>query len=522
MKCKLPVLQLLAILVSQVSILCAADERPNILFCISDDQSFPHASAYGCQWVQTPAFDRVAEAGLLFMNAYTPTAKCSTSRASIITGRNGWQLEAAGNHIFYYPEKFVTYVEALVEQSDYFVGYTGKGVVPVVAKGRALVGPAFNKHKVKKRLPSINPTDYSKNFKAFLEARPEGRPFCFWYGSREPHRPYRFGIGSQFGGKQLADIDEVPGFWPDTPKVRQDMLDYAYEVEHFDKHLAEILQTLEDAGELDNTLVVVTSDNGMPFPRVKGVLYEYSNHMPLAIMWPNGIANPGRTITDYVSFIDFAPTFLELAGVSPAAGGMQPIEGRSLTPIFRSEKLGRVEADRDYVLLGQERQDVGRPNDVGYPIRAIVKEGYLYLHNFETGRWPMGPPETGYQGTGGSPTKTEVLDLRRKQGNTHYWDLCFGKRDAEELYDIRKDPSCVNNLIDNPEYSPKAAALKEQLFAELKAQGDPRMFGEGHVFDEYPWPWTGEVDFYNRFMRGELGKDAIEWINKSDYEAPVN
>ena len=97
-------------------------------------------------------------------------------------------------------------------------------------------------------------------------------PFCFWYGSTEPHRRYEFQSGVNKGNKKLSDIDQVPAFWPDNDVVRHDMLDYALEVEHFDSHLQRMLRELEKRGKLDfiSTLVVVTADNGMPFPESKG------------------------------------------------------------------------------------------------------------------------------------------------------------------------------------------------------------------------------------------------------------
>src|SRR5687767_10302597 len=109
----------------------AADQprRPNILFCITDDQSFPHASAYGTKWVKTPAFDRVAREGLLFTRAYTPNSKCAPSRAMILTGRNSWQLEEAANHLNFFPAKFRGFVEALGAYG-YVTGFTGKGWGP--------------------------------------------------------------------------------------------------------------------------------------------------------------------------------------------------------------------------------------------------------------------------------------------------------------------------------------------------------------------------------------------------------
>src|ERR1039457_5838334 len=95
--------------------------RPNILFAVADDWSFGHAGAYGCKWVKTPAFDRIAREGLLFMRAYTPTGKCAPSRAAMLTGRNPWQLKAAANHWCIFPPEFKTYAEALAGLG-YFVG----------------------------------------------------------------------------------------------------------------------------------------------------------------------------------------------------------------------------------------------------------------------------------------------------------------------------------------------------------------------------------------------------------------
>ena len=114
----------------------------------------------------------------------------------------------------------------------------------------------------------------------------------------EPHRGYEFG-SSLKAGKDINQIDSVPSFWPDNETVRTDMLDYALEIEHFDKHLVAILQILEAAGELENTIVIVTADHGMPFPRAKGQEYEYSNHVPFAMTWKKGITKTGREIKDF-------------------------------------------------------------------------------------------------------------------------------------------------------------------------------------------------------------------------------
>ena len=381
---------------------------------------------------------------------------------------------------------------------------------------RQLAGAPFQEQTTTPPAEHVSNNDYAANFAAFLDARPEGQPFSFWYGGFEPHRAYEYGAGVSEQGRQPSDIDAVPPYWPDTAAVRTDMLDYAFEIEHFDVHLQRMLALLEERGELENTLVVVTADNGMPFPRAKGYAYEVSNHMPLAIMWPDGIRKPGRQVDDFVSFVDLAPTFLEVAGLSEADSGMQPIEGRSLTDILRSGKSGQVDVDRNHVVIGKERHDMGRPNDQGYPIRGILTDRWLFLVNFEPDRWPGGNPETGYLNTDGSPTKTEILQMRRDGGDTRFWELSFGRRPREELYDLEHDPAAIDNLVAEPTQSARKRQLRGRLLDALEAQGDPRMRGEGHVFDEYPYSDESSRGFYGRFMRGESLNAG--WVEPTDFE----
>ncbi|MCE6992627.1 sulfatase [Dyadobacter sp. CY323] len=497
-----------------------AAKRPNILFCIADDASFRHMGAYGLsKWVSTPGFDQVAANGVLFKNAFTPNAKCAPSRACILTGRNPWQLEEAGNHVPFFPAKFTTWVEELGD-NGYKTGYTGKGWAPGEmgkrnGMPRLLTGKNYSEIKLQSPTKAISPTNYAANLEVFLKDKPADQPFCFWYGGHEPHRVYEYGTGASLGKKKISDIDRVPAYWPDNETVRNDMLDYAYEVEYFDQHLQKMLQILEEKGELDNTIVVVTSDNGMPFPRTKGHIYEYDNHLPLAIMWKNGLKKPGRKITDLVSFIDFAPTFLEAAGIT-AKNSTLNVEGKSLMPILTSEKDGLVDKTRDHVLLGKERTDVGRPHDQGYPVRGIVKDNLIFSINYEPDRWPSGNPETGYLDTDGSPTKTEILNAKRTGKDSKHWDLAFGKKGSEELYDIVKDPDAMKNLASDPAYAKAKMALKTQMERELKSQKDPRMFGNGAVFDNYPYAEPATRNFYERYMKGEKVKAG--WVNASDFE----
>jgi N-sulfoglucosamine sulfohydrolase len=496
----------------------APPPRPNILFAIADDASYPHFGAYGARWVETPSFDRVAREGILFLNAYTPNAKCAPSRSSILTGRNSWELGAAANHWPYFPEEFRSYPEVL-RDAGYHVAYTGKGWGPGIAEldgePRRLTGDSFNSRRLQPPTSGVSAEDYAANFQDFLAGLPEGRPFAFWYGGREPHRPYELGSGLR-AGKRLASIEKVYPGWPDNEIVRTDLLDYALEIEHFDTHLGSMLETLEERGLLHNTIVVVTADNGMPFPRIKGQAYELSNHLPLAIMWPAGIEAPGRQVSDFVSFIDFAPTFLELAGVDPGSAGMLPMSGRSLQPIFRSARGGQVEPQRDHVLIGKERHDVGRPADQGYPIRGIVADDFLYLRNYEPERWPSGNPETGYLNADGGPTKTELLRLRREGIDRRYWAAAFGKRPMEELYHLPSDPANLLNLAALPEYEAGRNRLTARMEAALSAQADPRMLGRGEEFDRYPYADSTGRGFYERFMEGEALRAG--WVDSTDFE----
>lgn len=506
-------------LVTGLSMTCATSafaqvaNRPNILICIADDAG--HMSAYGTKWVHTPAFDTIASQGILFTNMYTCNAKSAPSRATIITGRNSWQLEEACNHWADFPSKFKSYPEALSE-NGYEVGFTGKGWGPgraLAADGtpRNITGKQWNQKRATPPTEGISKIDYAENFKSFMNSRDKDKPFCFWYGSLEPHRKYEFESSKRFG-KRLSDIDSVPPYWPDNETVRRDMLDYAVEVEHYDHHLQRILKILEESGELDNTIIIATSDHNMPFPRCKGQDYFQSNHVPMAIMWKNGIFQPGRTVDDLISTIDIAPTLLEAAGVSQKKAKMQPITGRSIMGILKGESLGE---DRNYVLLGKERHDVGRPNDEGYPIRGIIRGDYLYIRNFETNRWPAGNPSTGYMNVDGSPTKTEVLKTRKDPEKKFMWQLSFGKRPSAELYNIKKDPACMNNLIGKEGFKKVADKLQEELLTRLLKQKDPRVLGYGEVFDHYP-NLSASHDYWERTHKGEVL--PTNWIRESDFE----
>ncbi len=472
--------------------------RPNILFIIFDDWNVNHAGAYGCDWIRTPGFDRVAREGILFRNAFTSNPKCSPCRASILTGRSTWQLEEASCHNGVFPGKFAVYPD-LLEKSGYFVGLTGKGWGPGDFRAggftRNPAGPSFDEYKATPPATGINRNDYSRNFQAFLEARPAGQPFCFWMGFHEPHRAYEEGSGLK-AGKSLTDV-HVPGYLPHNDLVRSDLLDYAVEVESADQHIVRALQLLEAAGELDNTLIIVTSDHGMPFPRVKGQIYEDGFHLPMALRWGQAV-KPGRTVDDFVNVRDLAPTYLELAGL----GKHPQISGTSLTPILYSDKSGTIEPSRTVMLVGKERHDLGRPHDWGYPVRAIRTPEYLYVHNYNPERWPACNPETGLGNCDASPTKSLLVEQQDR-----FYDLAFGLRPAEELYRVQQDPECLINLASSPALAGIRAELRAQLERMLRDEGDPRETGNPEVFDTYQYV-GGRQKSYDAWLKNQQDERA--------------
>ncbi len=468
-------------------------KRPNILFFIADDWSYRHASYFGTKWINTPHFDRVAREGVVFTNAFTSNPKCTPSRSTILTGRNSWQCKEAVNHFSVFPPDFPVYPSILAE-AGYQVGLTGKGWGPGEYKITGWkdnpAGPAYNAKTYTPPYKGMSNNDYAANFADFLSQRPAAKPFCFWLGPTEPHRIYEEGSGLR-AGKRLADV-QVPGYWPDNNLIKSDLLDYALEVESNDQHLGRALASLERIGELDNTLIVVTSDHGMPFPRVKAQIYEEGFHIPLAVRYGKNI-QPGRVIDDIINTRDFAPTFLELAGLKPPAS----VTGKSFLDILQSNKSGTVDASRDAMIIAKERHDIGRPNDAGYPVRAIRTKKWLYIRNYHPDVWPAGMPETGYRDVDDSPTKAFLLSRF-----DDYYKLNFGKRPIEELYDITVDPDCINNLARNVDHFLTMRGLRDRMEKTLREEGDPRFNGRADFFDTIQY--TGPRNHaYENWLRNQ-------------------
>lgn len=425
---------------------------PNLLLVLADDWSWPHAGAYGDPTIRTPAFDRLSRRGALFRSAFASSPVCCPSRAALLTGRAPHTLGEAASQWSRFPDSVATYVDAL-EAAGWAVGCGGKGWGPgVVPEGaRNPAGSAW-------------PT-----FETFLEAAPSGASFAYWHGSRKPHRPYPRGAGTG-SGKRLEDAP-LPSFLPDAPEVRGDLLDYVVQVEAFDRELTTLVRVLDTHGRTDGTLIVATSDNGMPFPRAKANVYDAGSRVPLAILDPRA-PDAGRLVGELAELSDLAPTFLAAAEIGPLPG----MTGRDLGPLLE----GEAHPLRDAVFLERERHAYARPQNLSYPVRAVRTEEHLYVRNLRPGRWPAGdpksvrPPQEPFADVDSSPTKELLRTRGEEPAIVRFARLAFARRPPEELYDLSKDPEQLTDVSMDTGHAALRDSLRLRLATWMAATGDPR------------------------------------------------
>ena len=506
-----------------------AAKRPNILFAFADDWG-RYASAYAKvdgrsspnDVIKTPHFDRVAREGVLFKNAFVTAPSCTPCRSSLLSGqyfyRTGraailqgavWDpnipsyplmLHDAGYHI---GETYKVWSPGTPGDAPYGAGkfrfenrgrrFNGfsQGVTQMVAKGKSVANAK-----------QVLYDEVMGNFGDFLKARPEAKPFCYWFGPTLVHRKWIQGSGKKLWGIDPDDLKgKLPGMLPDVPIVREDMADYMGEIQAFDHALGLILKRLEKMGELENTIVVVSGDHGAPgFPGGKCNLYDFGTAVPLAVWWPGKPG--GRVLEDYVNLMDLAPTFLEMGGVKRP----RIMTGRSLVPVLESKVGGLVDKKRNWVVTGRERHVAGaREGLLPYPQRALRTQDYLYIINFKPDRWPMGNPYNltddkapdyntlanntfvTYGDLDASPTKAFLVEHRNEAKWKWYYDYAFGKRPREELFILKDDPNQLKNVASDVKYAAIKKKLNTQLMTELKRTKDPRVTGDGSTFDKPPF-----------------------------------
>ena len=505
--------------------------KTNIVFAFADDWG-RYASAYAehegasslNHLISTPNFDRIADEGVLFRNALVPAPSCTPCRSSILSGRYFWQTGLGailqGAH---WDESIATYPLEL-ERSGYFIGYQYK----VWSPGRTLNAP-YGATRTRFQPAGINFNQFShwvtrhagelgidgakqalydetrKNFQAFLEARPADKPFCYWWGPTNTHRTWERGSGSALWGIEPDSLQgRLPAFLPDVHEIREDAADYLGECLAVDKGLGILLDELEKAEELDNTLFVVSGDHGIPgMPRAKANLYDIGCEVSLAARWPGHI-KAGRVVNDFVNLMDLAPTLCDAAEVPIP----REMTAKSLMPVLLSESSGQIDASRDFVVTGRERHvAAARDKFLPYPQRAIRTEDFIYIINFEPDRWPMGDPKgvnqpnselpsyqalaydtfVTYPDLDASPTKAYMIQHREDLDVEPLFELGFGKRPREELYDLKRDPDYMKNVADDPAYDNVRGELEARLMKTLEEQDDPRLMEQPCRYEYEPY-----------------------------------
>jgi len=505
--------------------------RPNILFAFADDWG-RHASAYAQSdgpgtvndLIKTPNFDRIASEGVLFRHAFVSAPSCTPCRSALLSGQHFWRtgraailngaiwdfsspayplmLRDAGYHIgkSYKVWSPGTPADAPYGQRQHVYERAGRrfnqfsqNVVKMVDAGQSI-------EQAKQQLYN----EITQNFDDFLAAREADQPFCFWFGPTNVHRMWVKGSGKQLWGLEPDDLQgKMPKFLPDVPEVREDLADYFGEAMAFDAALGLMINKLEEIGELDNTIVVVSGDHGAPgFPHGKCNLYDFGASVPLAIRWgATGADTKGRVVDDLTSLTDLAPTFLELASV-PIPESMT---GRSLVPILKSNQSGKIDANRDAVFVGRERHvSNARDGFLPYPQRAIRTHDFLYIVNFRPDRWPLGEPyrldsdnpptadeltnrtRSTLPDEDAGPTKAWLVGQRANPKWQPFFERAYGKRPREELYDLKSDPDQIKNVASEAAYQTTRESLAKRLMDELKRTGDPRVVDDGAFFENPP------------------------------------
>jgi arylsulfatase A-like enzyme len=511
----------------------AADEvkqkRPNILFLFADDWG-RYASALAKvegkpsanDVVRTPNLDRVIREGVLFRNAFVNAPSCTPCRSSLLSGRYFFKTGRGAILLGAVWDSSIPTWPLLLRSSGYFIGKAYKVWSPGTPVDAPFDGQkhAYQKSGGLYNRFSENATrmvregmtfeaarekmldEVRGNFQAFLKERPPGQPFCFWFGPTLTHRSWAKG-----SGQALWKIDpdalkgKLPRFLPDVPEVRSDVADYLGEVQGWDAGIGAILRVLEDAGELDNTIVVISGDHGIPgFPGGKCNLYDFGVGVSLIARGPGIPA--GRVVDDFTMLMDLAPTFLELGGVALPEG----MNGRSLVPVLRSTKSGQVDPERTWAVTGRERHvATARAGNVPYPQRALRTRDFLYIRNFRPERWPMGDPK-GITATeapsaealandtlitladmDASPTRAWLVAHRNDPQWQWHYNYAFGKRPGEELYDLRQDPDQIKNVAAEPSYAAATKEMSTRLLDILTTAGDPRVTGDGETFERSPF-----------------------------------
>ncbi|MDP6719088.1 MAG: sulfatase-like hydrolase/transferase, partial [Pirellulaceae bacterium] len=434
-----------------------ASERPNFLLFTADDLHAESLGVYGGRPVDlTPNLDAFATEAMRFTRAHVNAAICAPCRAIIATGRYSHRSGAMG---FMKAREDVPDIVTTLQNGGYLAGILGK------------VGHSTPKNSMKwdyqfdqKELGNgRNPEIYYQRSKAFLEqSKKAGKPFYFMVNSHDPHRPYcnpdKLTRGAAMPSRTYQPSEvEVPGFLPDLPGVRAELAHYLNSTRRLDDTFGKVMQALQESGFADNTLVVFISDNGIAVPFAKCNAWFHSSRTPMLVRWPGTVRAGMTNDRDFVSTVDFFPTFLEVTAVK----GPDGLDGRSFVSLIE----GKPQDGREHVFTQIDSKAGGD----SVPMRCVQNGHYGYIYNpFSDGKhWYRNNNEGKTMAAMQVAAKTDVEIAARIK--------LFRYRVPEELYDLQHDPDCLHNLIDRPNHQGTIDALQDQLVTHMKRTSDPML-----------------------------------------------
>jgi N-sulfoglucosamine sulfohydrolase len=432
--------------------LTTAAEQPNVLIIMADDCTHNDLPLYGGANAQTPNIDRLAKQGLTFNRAYLAEAMCQPCRAELYTGLYPMSNGCAWNHSASRPS--TTSMPHHLSALGYRVGLAGK----------VHVKPArsFPFEKVGGFDPSCvrNPTKPHdlQNVRDFM-TRDTSKPFCLVIALVEPHVPWVMGDASKYPPKKI----KLPPNIADTPKTREDYGRYLAEITYMDGQVGEILQSLEDSGQADDTLVLFTSEQGSQFPGCKWTNWDTGLHTALIARWPGKVAAGERTHA-LVQYCDVLPTLLAAAGGDTSKHNY---DGSSFLPVL----LGKKSTHREYV-YGVHNNI---PEGPAYPIRTITDGKYRYIRNLTPDEIYIEKHLMGLQGGGALNNPYWPTWVGEAWSNPHTYKLVkrYMRRPAEQLYHTAEDSYEMTNLAGDTAHADIKKRLSDELDRWLSAQGDP-------------------------------------------------
>lgn len=436
----------------------------NIMFITVDDMNCDSIGVYGSKVADTtPNIDRLAQQGFRFQKAHVQVANCNPSRN---TFHSGLYPHKSGVVSFYGPSQpdYVPLPE-LLRQHGYLLGIIGKveDMMPMNKYRWDMTSQSMKLGKLSARKPN----DLYKFTKGALSwAKEKDKPFYLNINLVDPHKPFYGSKKDQHNPKpskvfKASDI-VVPGFLPDLPEIREELAQYYSSVRRADDALGQVMLALKQSGLEDNTVVFFVSDHGMPLPFAKTNLYHHSTHTPWLVRHPSVIQAGGVDEQHMISAIDFYPTICELLDIAPKG----PLDGRSIMPLLRGEKQkGRTQVFKEF------HENAGA---TPLPMRAVQNERYVYVFN----PWHHGKSNfksaTLYTQTFRTMSKSKLPEVVKRKN-------IFLRRPLEELYDISKDPNCLNNLAGSIEKKDLLLSMREQLLNHMKEHGDPAKTALEHV-----------------------------------------